>query len=295
MASSANRQLAALALALALTGLAPAAPLVPRVPADPAGAAIDARTAAPDPDASPAWQAARQVLFGTRPILAASAEVLTLEAPYRAEDAATVPVALRSRIPQSATRYVKTAWLLIDGNPAPLAATFHFTAASGRVEVETRVRIEQYSHLRAIVELGDGSLHMASRYVKAVGGCSAPAGKDPAAAAANLGKLRLSVEAPRAAGEPRRAQLMVSHPNTSGLAMDQLTRQYPTPHFVRRVSVSYRETPVFVAEVNFSISENPHFRFYLRTDEAGELKAEVTDTAERRFESRIALGVAGEG
>lgn len=273
--------------ALALTAVAIAAPLVP-VPAG-------VPDAPPPAEASPAWQAARQVLFGTRPIQPASDEVLTLEAPYRAEDAATVPIALRSRIPQSAARYIKTAWLLIDGNPSALAGTFHFTPQSGRVDFETRVRIEQYSHLRAIVELGDGSLHMASRYVKASGGCSAPAGKDPAAAAANLGKLRLSVEPAPSAGEPRRAQLMVSHPNTTGLAMDQLTRQYPTPHFVRQVNVSYRDTPVFVAEINFSISENPHFRFYLRADQAGELKAEVIDTEERRFERWLALDTSGGG
>ena len=264
------------------------------LPGQAAPLAPDAGPVPPPAAISPAWQMAREVLFGNRPIAPASDEVLSLEAPYRAEDAATVPVALRSRIAQTPERYIKTAWLLIDGNPSALAGTFHFTPQSGRVDLETRVRIEQYTHLRAVVELGDGSLHMASRYVKASGGCSAPAGKDAAAALANLGKLRLSVEN-AAAGEPRRVQLMVSHPNTSGLAMDQLTRQYPTPHFVRLVSVSYRDTPVFAAEVNFSLSENPHFRFYLRADQAGELKAEVIDTEERRFERRLALGAAGGG
>lgn len=266
------------------------APLEPKFPHE-----VEASDVPPPVEASPAWQAARQVLFGTRPIQPASEEVLTIEAPHRAEDAASVPIALRSRIAQSPAWYVKTAWLLIDGNPSPLAGTFHFTPDSGRFDLETRVRIEQYSYLRAIVELGDGSLYMASRYVKASGGCSGPAGKGAAAAAANLGKLRLSVEAAPSAGKPRRAQLMVGHPNTSGLAMDQLTRQYPRPYFVRQVKVSYRDTPVFVAEVNFSISENPRFRFYLRADQAGELKAEVIDTEERRFERRLALGTAGGG
>ncbi len=55
---------------------------------------------------------------------------------------------------------------------------------------------------------------------------------------------------------------MISHPNDSGLAMDQVTRAYANPHFVRQVSVRYAGKPVMDADVDFSISENPNFRFY---------------------------------
>lgn len=248
---------------------------------------------ADDADTSPAWQQLRAALFGTRPIAAAGADMLVLEAPNRAEDAAIVPIAIRSRLDQAPTRYVRTVWLVIDGNPSPVAATFRFAPESGRADVETRVRIEQYSVVRAIAELDDGSLHMATRFVKASGGCSAPAGKDPAAAAANLGRMKLTVDAAAAAGEPRRAQLMISHPNTSGLAMDQLTRLYPSARFVRQVTVRYRGTPVLVADVDFSISENPSFRFLFRAGDGGELKAEVLDTDGRTFERAVTLGAGG--
>jgi len=170
---------------------------------------------------------------------------------------------------------------------------FRFAPESGRADVETRVRIEQYSVVRAIAELDDGSLLMATRFVKASGGCSAPASKDPAAAAANLGRMKLKVDAAAAAGEPRRAQLMISHPNTSGLAMNQLTRLYPSARFVRLVTVSYRDKPVLVADVDFSISENPSFRFLFRAGDGGELKAEVLDTDGRTFESAVMLGAGG--
>ncbi len=247
---------------------------------------------ADDPDSSPQWQQVRTALFGSRPIAVATPDVLTLEAPYRAEDAAIVPIALRSRIDQSPARYVRTAWLVIDGNPSPVAGTFHFTPESGRADLETRVRVEQYTFMRAIAELDDGSLHMATRFVKASGGCSAPAAKDPAAAAANLGRMKLKVDD---TGEPRRAQLMVSHPNTSGLAMDQITRLYPTARFVRQVTVRYRDKPVLIADVDFSISENPSFRFLFRSDDGGDLAAEVVDTDGRTFETRVPVGSTGEG
>jgi sulfur-oxidizing protein SoxY len=258
-----------------------------------ASATAAADPATDDAAASAEWRQLRPVLFGDRPIAAASPEVLTLEAPVRAEDAATVPIAIRSRVEQTATRYVKTAYLIIDRNPSPVAATFRLTPESGRADLETRVRVEQYSFIRAIVELNDGSLHMATRFVKASGGCSAPAGKDPAAAAANLGRMKLRAIETGAAGEPVRVQLMISHPNTSGLAMDQVSRSFPAPHFVRLVTVRYRDKPVLVGEIDFSISENPNFRFYIRPEDGGELQAEVEDTAGRKFESRITIGAGG--
>ena len=51
-----------------------------------------------------------------------------------------------------------------------------------------------------------------TQYVKASGGCSAPAGKDQAAALANVGRMKFRVEGPVAIGKPALAQLMISHP-----------------------------------------------------------------------------------
>lgn len=258
-----------------------------------------AALAAPDEaEANAVWRQLRTGLFAERPIAAADADTLVLEAPARAEDAAIVPIAVRSRLDPATGRRVKTVWLVVDGNPSPVAATLHFGPASGRADVETRLRIEQYGFVRAIAELDDGSLHMATRFVKASGGCSAPAGKDPAAAAANLGRMRLKVDDTIAAhGASRRAQLMISHPNTSGLAMDQLTRLYPKPHFVRQVTVRYRGQPVLVAEVDFSISENPSFRFLFRGEGEGEgeLEAVVVDTEDRTFTSRVPVAARADG
>jgi sulfur-oxidizing protein SoxY len=180
-------------------------------------------------------------------------------------------------------------YLVIDHNPSPLGAVFTFAPDSGRADLETRVRIEEYTHVRAIAELSDGKLYMASRYVKASGGCSAPAGKDQAAALARLGKMKIRVDNAVALNQPNQAQLMISHPNNSGLAMDQLTRLYVPAHFVRRIDVSYAGKPILTAEVDFTISENPNFRFYFIPRTEGELKAEVVDSNDLKFESSISV------
>jgi sulfur-oxidizing protein SoxY len=44
-----------------------------------------------------------------------------------------------------------------------------------------------------------------------------------------------------------------------------------------------------VANVNFSISENPNFRFYFLPRANGQLKALVEDTKNKQFDSEIAI------
>jgi sulfur-oxidizing protein SoxY len=243
-------------------------------------------------DASPAdsvvWKKVYASVFENAPIEAAD-HVITLDTPKRAEDAAIVPLAIHAQFPQTKGRYIDKIWLIIDNNPSPIAAVFRFTLESGRADIETRIRVEQYTYVRAIAQTNDGKLYMAANYVKASGGCSAPASKDAVAAKANLGRMRLRVVDAVEPGRPAIAQLMISHPNDSGLAMDQVTRSYATPHFVRSVEVRYAEKLVMSADVDFSISENPNFRFYFVPADGGELDAKVIDNQDLAFATRIKL------
>jgi sulfur-oxidizing protein SoxY len=238
------------------------------------------------PEASPIWQKVREDLFAGMPIKSGD-NVIVLETPKRAEDAAVVPIAIRAQFPQAANRYIEKVWLIIDNNPSPIAAIFDFSLESGRADIETRIRVEQYTTIRAIALTSDGTLYMVANYIKASGGCSAPSSKDAAAAQATLGRMRLRVDDPLAAGRPALAQLMISHPNDSGLAMDQLTRTYAVPHFVRRIDVHYGSKLVLSADVDFSISENPNFRFYFVPGGEGELDASVIDNQDLEFTTSL--------
>lgn len=239
-------------------------------------------------DAGDAWNKIRTSVFKDRSISEQSASILELEAPVRAEDAATVPIAIRTKQLEDGVR-IQRLYLVIDHNPSPMGAVFSFFPDSGRADIETRVRIEDYTMVRAIAELSDGRLFMAARYVKAAGGCSAPAGKDQAAAMARMGRIKFRVDGEPVIGQPTQAQLMISHPNNSGLVKDQVTLLYVPPHFVRHIDVSYAGKPVLAADIDFTISENPNFRFYFIPHEAGELKAEIVDTNDLHFESSITV------
>ena len=242
----------------------------------------------PDPETA-IWKKLKASLFENRPISSDARGIVELVTPVRAEDAAVVPVAIRTKLIQRPERYVRRIYLIVDKNPSPLAAMFELTPESGRADLETRIRIEEYTHVRAVAELSDGTLFADTRFVKASGGCSAPAGKDPAAAAARVGRMRLAVDGNVSYNQPALAQLMISHPNDSGLVMDQLTRHYTPAYFVRAIRVSYAGKPILTAEVDFSISENPNFRFYFVPAGDGELKAEAVDTKELKFETRFAV------
>jgi sulfur-oxidizing protein SoxY len=253
-----------------------------------AGPALAQLKTGDNPEASANWLRVREPLFGHKTIRTDADAVIQLDAPVRAEDAAIVPIAVRARFAQSAERAIQRLWLVIDNNPSPVGVALRFSQASGRADIETRVRVDEYTFVRAIAETNDGQLWMATRFVKASGGCSAPPGKDPAAALASLGQMRLRVDSAGAGAAPNTpalAQLMISHPNHTGLAMDQLTRQFTPAHFVRHVDVSYAGRPVLTADVDFTLSENPNLRFYFAPQEAGELKVTIVDSNDQKFES----------
>jgi sulfur-oxidizing protein SoxY len=235
------------------------------------------------------WRKVREAQFGGRAFEQSSDQVVSLEAPNRAEDAAVVPILIHAVQAQDPDRWIRRIYLVIDKNPSPLGAVFTLTPDSGRADIETRIRIEDYTWVRAIAEMQDGKLYMAMKYVKASGGCSAPAGKDMEASLARLGRMKFRTDGSVQLNQPNLAELMISHPNLSGLAMDQVTRLYAPPRFVRTVQVSYAGKPVMSADVDFTISENPNFRFYFVPRADGELKAEVVDSNNATFETSFAI------
>ena len=241
--------------------------------------------APPDPAADPVWQQLRNQLFGDRPIPQDTTGIVRLRVPSRAQDPSTVPVAISTSLEQSEQRYVRALYLVIDSNPSPLSATFTLTPRSGRADIQTRVRIEDYGWVRAIAEMSDGSLFMDQHYVKAAGGCSAPAG---AAGDFEAFEPRADLELRPNERDPSLvlAQLKILHPNSSGLARDPMTRLFVPPYFVREVDVTLDDEPVLRVQTDFSLSSNPNFRFYVRAAAPAELRAVVVDTKDRRVEVR---------
>jgi sulfur-oxidizing protein SoxY len=231
------------------------------------------------------WRKVRADLFGERPIVDDSgAGRIRVEMPVRAADASVVPLTIHIKAQPGEPRRTKL-YLVIDRNPSPIAGIFEFGEASGSTELETRVRIEEYTWVRVIAEAEDGSLLGTQRFIKAAGGCSAPAGKPLAERLVGMGQMKWRLDPATDPASPATVQLMIRHPNNSGLAMDQLTRLYDPPYYVRSVRVTRDNKLVVAADVDFSISENPAFRFTVMPGSTGALHARVIDSNEQVFES----------
>ncbi len=131
---------------------------------------------------------------------------------------------------------------------------------------------------------------MSRRFVKASGGCSAPPGTDLASAKKRLGQMKMSAEGDVLTDQPLLAQLRISHPNVTGMQMDQVTRYYIPPHFVKQIDVSFNGEEVMSAETDIAISENPSFRFYFVPDGPGTLTAKITDSKGLEFTKTLEVG-----
>jgi len=242
------------------------------------------RAESPAPGDGLSWQGIREEAFGQRPI-ADGAAVMHLDAPERAEDAAIVPISIR--LADGFASGVKKLSIVIDENPSPIAATFTYGEAAGAGEriMATRIRVDRYTFVRAIAETEDGKLYMTRAFVKASGGCSAPASRDIEEAQKSLGKMRIKTAVN---GKQDLAEVAVRHPNISGLAIDQLSGGYPPARFISKLTVSDGEKLIFSVEGGISISEDPHFRFTYAGHSKDIFSVSAEDSIGTRFNGQSA-------
>jgi sulfur-oxidizing protein SoxY len=239
------------------------------------------------------WAALKGDVLGDRPILLDTG-LIRIEAPKRAQDAALVPVDIY--IDPAKAAGVKKVTMVIDVNPAPVAATFQLGKDAGVTHLATRVRVDDYSYLRVIAETDSGELHMSQTFVKASGGCSAPAVKNSKDALASMGKMKLRQFVPPAEETMTKAQelqLMIRHPNNSGLQRDPLTQYFIPAHFVQNLSISQGDRLILAMEGGISISEDPNFRFDFAVHGTDDIRVEAIDTDGKVFTDKWPLDPTG--
>ncbi len=231
------------------------------------------------------WDALKYDIAGDAALLD-GAPLFSVEAPYRAEDAATVPVVIRQT---DAAPMIDALTLVIDENPAPVAGEFTFGADMHPLNFELRVRVNQYSNVRVLATTG-GETFMTGRYVKASGGCSAPATKDPMAALEGMGEMRArSFDQAETPPGMREAQIMIRHPNYSGLQRDQVTQLFIPAHFIAELAVYQGDALLFSMEGGISISENPVFRFDYVPNGASVFRVHAVDTDGNVFDQTLPI------
>jgi len=216
--------------------------------------------------------------------------VIELKTPYRAEDASVTPVSITAGFPQSQDHYIKTIYMFVDENPQPLVGVFHLTPEMGRADLAMRVRVDKYTNVRAVAVLNNGEHHIATNFVKAQGGCSAPLAADFKAAMETIGDMKFRTLGDLNEDKTIVAQFMLSHPNVTGMQKDQKTQLIRPAQYVKSVKIFYNDKYIMTAETGFSISADPSFRFFFRPKAGGILRAEVSDSKGNNWEKSFTVG-----
>ncbi|MGH6735761.1 MAG: quinoprotein dehydrogenase-associated SoxYZ-like carrier [Methyloceanibacter sp.] len=233
------------------------------------------------------WPILKEQAFGDRAIQAEDGMVV-LEAPDKVEDAALVPLTVR--VPPSVKGKLKSLTLFIDKNPDPKVATLTFGPAAGtggERSFATRVRVDNFSHVRAVLETEDGSLHMTTKFLAAAGGCAAMQAKDPDADTADMGKMIVRTFPPVLDSNPIwAAQVMLKHPQHNGMQLDINTAEFIPARFVKEMTVKRDGELVFKMDGTFSISTNPNFRFTFGKGGENGLDVSIVDTDGAEFKGQ---------
>ncbi len=212
-----------------------------------------------------AWDSLREELFSDRQIEKAEGR-FKIYVDSSVRDAAMVPVSIR--ISSKMVPVTNRIHLLIDNNPAPVAGVFEFGDAYrkggdiGERKIETRIRLNANSSIRAVFETDDGKLFMAHGSARGGGGCSSVPAKDVDKILAQLGRIKVKLAAQPAISEQwREATVMVRHPNFTGMQPDTKKGGFTPAWYVEKINVMQSGKVVFRLNAGISLSTDPNIRF----------------------------------
>ncbi len=249
--------------------------------------------AAPLAHAETAFDIIRSTVFGPKPIFDGHG-IVSMSVPTRPEDIRAVPFTVDAAFKDGRT--IRSVTFLVDNNPSPVIAAFKFPAGRDHVGLALKFRLNQGSDARAVVEASDGKLYMVHELIKFPGGqaaCSAPPATPPAETAANMGKMKLAevtVPGATASSKTPRMRLEFSHPNHTGMVLDQITLLYTPLKMVNSITVKQGDEPVFEMEGSIGLNENPVIEFDFARSGTASMSIVATDTDGGRFEHSFPLG-----
>lgn len=232
------------------------------------------------------WDVLKEAFFAGKTVEKAQ-ELIRLEAPRRAESGAQVPLMFSIEQPLTADHYFKNVYVLVGVNPVPLVGIFHFSAASGKAEISTRIRLERDSYIHVVAEDTDGKLYMNAVPVRAAGGCGGMIEGDEKAILAEVGKMKLSVNTPLRPSEINQGKLLIKHPMYTGFQRDLVSQGYRPAFFANKAIVKYRGETVLDADLAIGMSEDPHIQFNFIADAPGEMEVEIRDNQGGTFKKSM--------
>jgi desulfoferrodoxin (superoxide reductase-like protein) len=219
--------------------------------------------------------------------------VLTL--PAATPSGSKVPVVVEMSHPMEPGHFIRSVEIANPRDPIASKGVFHLTPENGRVYLAWQARLgEGRSEVTAEVECNRHGRFSASRWVEVAagaGGCMAApdpvmraGGDDVRGPALRIPEL---VERGRIRpGEVIRAQVMMRHPSTLGIAIeDGEAVQQSDPLFLEELEVFYCGERVSRFSMTPALSDDPFITFALRARRDGPLRVRLANNRGQRFEA----------
>lgn len=238
--------------------------------------------AEPDPKL---WPVMKEAFFAKRDMQ--EVDFIKIEAPRRAESGAQVPVTYS--IDNAAATGVKITKLyaFVDANPIPLTATYHLTDALGNFQLATRIRFETDAFVRLVGEDVNGKLYLASREIRAAGGCGGTVEGDEAAIRASAGKIKFKVDEPATIGSATSTTFNIKHPMRTGLQRELVSQGFVPAFYINKTEFLYNGQPLLLIDVGVGTAEDPYFKFNFVPQAAGKLEVTATDNEGKSFVQQV--------
>ncbi len=239
------------------------------------------------------WDGLKPDVFGDRPI-ADGRGMMEFSAPTRPADQSNVPLSVKAKLTDGRT--IKSVSFIVDENPSPVAAVFELGESRSDVALAAKFRLNEATDVRAVVEASDGQLYMIERHVKFAGGqasCSAPPAGDPAEIAASMGQMTFdqkSVSMSASSSLINQAHLEVSHPNHTGMVLDQITLLYVPLRIVTDIEVNQGGERVFAMKGSMTLSQNPAIDFDFRRNGSSKLDIVMRDSDGANWQKTFPIG-----
>jgi len=231
------------------------------------------------------WPVMQESFFAGKTL--EDAPFIKLEGPKRAESGAQVPLTITIDKSLTASDSIKKVYLIVDANPIPMVAIYHFTPLSGKAQISTRIRMEVDSYIHAVGESADGKLYVASTIIRAAGGCGGAVDGDDTAIRASAGKIKLSADTPVKFGETNTATFLIKHPMFTGLQRDLVSGGYKPAFYIQKVAFTYNGKPVMQADFGVAVAEDPYLRFNYLPEGAGTLEVKADDNEGKSFTHQL--------
>lgn len=231
------------------------------------------------------WPVMKEAFFAKREMT--EANFIKIDAPRRAESGAQVPVTYSIDNAAANGVVIKKLYAFVDANPIPLTATYHLTEALGNFQLSTRIRFETDAFVRLVGETADGKLYLASREIRAAGGCGGTVDADEAAIRASAGKIKFKVDDPVKIGGATSTTFNIKHPMRTGLQRELVSQGFIPAFYINKAAFIYNGKPVMTIDVGVGTAEDPYFKFNFVPDAPGKLEVVATDNEGKIFTEAV--------